>query len=108
MPRVLVCPNRGYTQTSTRRVIREAEEQLKLSWPPKRAADVIPTLRRPTHTDGNDRGIPSASTLTCALRTLLKRDANRRLIGQLVVVGVKLYDPESCSPYIDFYLILRS
>lgn len=41
-------------------------------------------------------------THTCRQRTLLKRDANRRLIGQLVVAHVKYKsDVESYSLYID-------
>lgn len=55
----------------------------------RRAADVTLTQAQVTHTFGRDRGIPSVSTHTRRQRTLLKRDANRRLIGQLVVAHVK-------------------
>lgn len=63
--------------------------RFKWYWSVHRAADVTRTQMYSTSTDQHDRGIPSESTLTCTQRTLLKRDANRRLIGQLVVVDVK-------------------
>lgn len=59
------------------------------NWLLRRAADVTCTHRQKAHTETHDRGIPLVSTHTCRQRTLLKRDANRRLIDQLVVAHVK-------------------
>lgn len=72
-------------------MLREGK-RLNVHWLLKRAADVTRTHSQSTLTAQHDRGIPSVSTHTCKQRTLLKRDANRRLIGQLVVAHVK-----SCS-----------
>lgn len=79
--------------------------QFHRGWSMRRAADVTPTQMRRAHTGASDRGIPQVSTHTPTKRTLLKRDSNRRLIGQLVVADVKSCSGwKFCFAYIDYYV----